>query len=588
MKNINKVISLSLATVLLANPFNAFALTKTETIYSTLGVSGNVKKTTINTKLTDISKGDIEDYTYLENIKNLNGHEKFTRDGEKLTWKSTGKDIFYSGKYNDELPVKVNIKYYLDGEEVKPRDIKGKSGTITMKINFTNNSFDSKSGMYTPFVVSTTMLIDGENNSNISISTGKVVSTGTKNVVTGISAPGLYESTNLSNFKDLDTLTISYKTTDFSTNEIYFVITPKLLSEVDLSTLDKVDSLNSSLNLLQDSTNKLESGANELRDGANTLNNGASTLNDGAKSALDGSKKLDDGTTTLNAGLKRALDGAKALSDGTGSVDDNLQTIITGLKNQEKELVNQQNSDETKAELASVQYLLTQNKNTLTALTNGNAKIEAGVKAAGLDVTVSADQFNATVDGAKAAGMIDDATANQLKAYKTSYDNNASLIQLVSGNIKGLNTMLDKLNTTSTTVSESLKTLDGYLTQLQSEGTTLTKSGAKTIYDGLTQLYAGSNTLSYGTKSLTSGLTQLYAGTQELSNGTKSLSDGSNTLASGISQLNSQGINELSSIGNKAVDYKNKIATLTRLSKDYKGFASDNADTTIFVYKIAK
>ena len=45
MKNINKVISLSLATVLLANPFNAFALTKTETIYSTLGVSGNVKKT---------------------------------------------------------------------------------------------------------------------------------------------------------------------------------------------------------------------------------------------------------------------------------------------------------------------------------------------------------------------------------------------------------------------------------------------------------------------------------------------------------------------------------------------------------------
>ena len=609
MKNINKVISLSLATVLLANPFNAFALTKTETIYSTLGVSGNVKKTTINTKLTDISKGDIEDYTYLENIKNLNGHEKFTRDGEKLTWKSTGKDIFYSGKYNDELPVKVNIKYYLDGEEVKPRDIKGKSGTITMKINFTNNSFDSKSGMYTPFVVSTTMLIDGENNSNISISTGKVVSTGTKNVVTGISAPGLYESTNLSNFKDLDTLTISYKTTDFSTNEIYFVITPKLLSEVDLSTLDKVDSLNSSLNLLQDSTNKLESGANELRDGANTLNNGASTLNDGAKSALDGSKKLDDGTTTLNAGLKRALDGAKALSDGTGSVDDNLQTIITGLKNQEKELVNQQNSDETKAELASVQYLLTQNKNTLTALTNVNAKIEAGVKAAGLDVTVSADQFNATVDGAKAAGldvtvsadqfnatvdgakaagMINDATANQLKAYKTSYDNNASLIQLVSGNIKGLNTMLDKLNTTSTTVSESLKTLDGYLTQLQSEGTTLTKSGAKTIYDGLTQLYAGSNTLSYGTKSLTSGLTQLYAGTQELSNGTKSLSDGSNTLASGISQLNSQGINELSSIGNKAVDYKNKIATLTRLSKDYKGFASDNADTTIFVYKIAK
>ena len=588
MKNINKIISLSLATVLLANPFNAFALTKTETIYSTLGYNGNVKKTVINTKLSDISKGDVVDYTNLSDIKNINGREKFNLDNDKLTWKSTGKDIFYQGKIDSELPVKVDVKYYLDGKELKPKDIKGKSGKVKMVFNFTNESYDSKSHMYTPFVVSTSTIINGDDNSNVEISTGKVVNTGNKNIVTGISAPGLYDSTGIKEFDSLDSLTITYDTKKFSTSEVYFVISPKLLDQVDLDTLNKVDSLNSSLILLQDSTNKLESGANELRDGANTLNNGASTLNDGAKSALDGSKKLDDGTTTLNAGLKRALDGAKALSDGTGSVDDNLQTIITGLKNQEKELVNQQNSDETKAELASVQYLLTQNKNTLTALTNGNAKIEAGVKAAGLDVTVSADQFNATVDGAKAAGMIDDATANQLKAYKTSYDNNASLIQLVSGNIQGLNTMLDKLNTTSTTVSESLKTLDGYLTQLQSEGTTLTKSGAKTIYDGLTQLYAGSNTLSYGTKSLTSGLTQLYAGTQELSNGTKSLSDGSNTLASGISQLNSQGINELSSIGNKAVDYKNKIATLTRLSKDYKGFASDNADTTIFVYKIAK
>ncbi len=588
MKNINKVISLSLATVLLANPFNAFALTKTETIYSTLGVSGNVKKTTINTKLTDISKGDIEDYTYLENIKNLNGHEKFTRDGEKLTWKSTGKDIFYSGKYNDELPVKVNIKYYLDGEEVKPRDIKGKSGTITMKINFTNNSFDSKSGMYTPFVVSTTMLIDGENNSNISISTGKVVSTGTKNVVTGISAPGLYESTNLSNFKDLDTLTISYKTTDFSTNEIYFVITPKLLSEVDLSTLDKVDSLNSSLNLLQDSMNQLESGANKLNDGTASLKDGVNKLNSGTKSARDGSKKLNDGVSSLNSGIKQSLDGAKALADGTGKVDTNLQTIIAGIKEQENNLTAK--SSAMQEQLKQVTELQQNNQATIDKLTTGNQQIAAGVNAQvskyGLDIT--SNDFSTKLEYAHSNALIDDNTYKTLASYKASYDNNVGLITLLTYNKTSINTMVGSLKSSLSEINTALTTLDGYLSRLQNEGTSMTKSGAQSLYAGLSKIYAGSTTLNSGTESLTSGLEALYSGTQTLVGGTNELSSGTSELANGISKINSEGINQLANYGEKAVNYKNKLKTLTNLSKNYKGFASDNADTTIFVYKIAK
>jgi len=585
MKNINKVISLSLATVLLANPFNAFALTKTETIYSTLGVSGNVKKTTINTKLTDISKGDIEDYTYLENIKNLNGHEKFTRDGEKLTWKSTGKDIFYSGKYNDELPVKVNIKYYLDGEEVKPRDIKGKSGTITMKINFTNNSFDSKSGMYTPFVVSTTMLIDGENNSNISISTGKVVSTGTKNVVTGISAPGLYESTNLSNFKDLDTLTISYKTTDFSTNEIYFVITPKLLSEVDLSTLDKVDSLNSSLNLLQDSMNQLESGANKLNDGTASLKDGVNKLNSGTKSARDGSKKLNDGVSSLNSGIKQSLDGAKALADGTGKVDTNLQTIIAGIKEQENNLTAK--SSAMQEQLKQVTELQQNNQATIDKLTTGNQQIEAGVNAqvSKYDLDITSNDFSTKLEYAHSKALIDD---NTYKTYKASYDNNVGLITLLTDNNDSINTMVGSLESSLSEINTALTTLDGYLSRLQNEGTSMTKSGAQSLYAGLSKIYAGSTTLNSGTESLTSGLEALYSGTQTLVGGTNELSSGTSELANGISKINSEGINQLANYGEKAVNYKNKLKTLTNLSKNYKGFASDNADTTIFVYKIAK
>ena len=116
----------------------------------------------------------------------------------------------------------------------------------------------------------------------------------------------------------------------------------------------------------------------------------------------------------------------------------------------------------------------------------------------------------------------------------------------------------------------------------------MTKSGAQSLYAGLSKIYAGSTTLNSGTESLTSGLEALYSGTQTLVGGTNELSSGTSELANGISRINSEGINQLANYGEKAVNYKNKLKTLTNLSKNYKGFASDNADTTIFVYKIAK
>ena len=218
MKKFNQVMTLSVATMLLLNPASVFAMTKNETIYSTLNYNGVIEKTTINTRLSDLEKGSVVDYTKLDDIKNINGREKFSIDSGTLTWKSTGKDIFYQGKVTEELPIKVTAKYYLNGEEVNPKKIKGKSGDVKIVYSFTNESYDKSSGMYTPFVVTTTSIINSDNNTDIDISNGKVVNTGTKNIVTGISAPGLYDSVGLNELKDMDKVTITYNTTKFSMN----------------------------------------------------------------------------------------------------------------------------------------------------------------------------------------------------------------------------------------------------------------------------------------------------------------------------------------------------------------------------------
>ena len=61
-----------------------------------------------------------------------------------------------------------------------------------------------------------------------------------------------------------------------------------------------------------------------------------------------------------------------------------------------------------------------------------------------------------------------------------------------------------------------------------------------------------------------------------------------NTLSTGISTYNKEGINKLSSYADKAKTYTTKLKKLKKLSEKYEGYASNNADSTIFVSVIKK
>lgn len=45
-----------------------------------------------------------------------------------------------SGQVNEELPVDVKITYKLDGEEIEPSELAGKSGKVTIRFDYTNNT----------------------------------------------------------------------------------------------------------------------------------------------------------------------------------------------------------------------------------------------------------------------------------------------------------------------------------------------------------------------------------------------------------------------------------------------------------------
>ena len=67
-------------------------------------------------------------------------NETFTQNGNDLTWSTDGKDIYYQGKTEKNLPVSVGIKYYMDGTEVSPEALAGKTGHLKMEVTYANTS----------------------------------------------------------------------------------------------------------------------------------------------------------------------------------------------------------------------------------------------------------------------------------------------------------------------------------------------------------------------------------------------------------------------------------------------------------------
>ena len=111
-------------------------LQKEETVYVNTTAGGEVTDVTVSDWLKnsgDSSNSEVKDASDLQDIKNVKGDETFTQNGNDLTWSTDGKDIYYQGKTEKNLPVSVGIKYYMDGTEVSPEALAGKTGHLKME-----------------------------------------------------------------------------------------------------------------------------------------------------------------------------------------------------------------------------------------------------------------------------------------------------------------------------------------------------------------------------------------------------------------------------------------------------------------------
>lgn len=330
-------------------------LYKEETVYVNADATGNSDEVTVSDWLKNSGSvsGNLTDESILKEIKNVKGDETFTENGDQLTWNTAGEDIYYQGTTDKELPVSVKLTYFLDGKEVKPDELKGKSGHLKIQVQYTNNekktvTVDGKEEeVYTPFVMMTGMILPNETFSNVTIDNGKVISDGSRNIVVGFGIPGLKDSLDLDEetTKEAEdkgvTIPENFEmeadVTDFTMSSTFTVALTDLLDDMDMDNIIDVDSLKDSLNELEDAALELVSGSGTLADGASTLADGVSSytagadeLNAGIQKYLGSNGELNGSVTEYVNGVGKVVKGVKDYTSGTNALANGVISYVAG------------------------------------------------------------------------------------------------------------------------------------------------------------------------------------------------------------------------------------------------------------------
>ena len=575
---------------------------KDESVYLISDANGNVNKTIVVDHLKNKDKKDtLEDASNLSDIENVKGKEKFTQSGDKLTWQAGGKDIYYQGTATEEPPVTQKVTYYLDGKEISPEDLAGKSGKVKIRFDYTNTTSytetvnGEKQTVSVPFAAITGLVL-GDGFENIEVTNGKAEVSDSSSVVLGYALPGLKDSLGIKdgdldgdvNIPEYMEMTADVENFSMPAAMTFVVNASDYVSTdgIDTSDLDDmINDLKDASTQLQDGSKTLAEGTDTLADGLSTLQSklgtfasGVGTLKSGLKTYTDGVSTLSGGLNTLGNSTGALVSGADKLNSGAGQLASGSATLKDGLKSytdgasQLNTGLNQLN-DNT-GSLATGVTSLNDGAKTLSDGINAANKGAAGVSAGAAQLKTSIDTAKTGADslaaGAKqvdeGVGQLTQSLSDMPETIKTNI--NKSLEPLNELNVGTLFKTLGYIDTDKITADNVSAAADAAvnnagdiidaLTNMQNQNPSATYNqilvglsqgkGAVSVYSAVNQsvtdsastvqaLKDGSAKVSDGASSLDAGLGRLSDGASELSSGASDLAKGTTQLATGATEL---------------------------------------------------
>ncbi len=307
---------------------------KTETVNAKADADGTVKKVKVSEWLQNGSLNDtITDFTTLLNIKNTEGDEEFTRNSNgTIIWENHGENISYEGTTDEELPVSVKVRYFLENKEVSAQEIAGKTGNVKIRFEYTNHTAQTvlvngkEVETVVPFVMCSMLYLPSDIFSNVEVENGSVMESQEQSIVLGYCLPGIADCFDFASYEPTEEIELEdfVEATAYASEfELEFTATVAFVGILDELELEDLNDLDETI----DDMKELEKGANELVEGCDKLYDGVWDLRDGINEYMDAIDAVNGGVGELESGVYKLVENNNALNEGAKNLSESLTAL---------------------------------------------------------------------------------------------------------------------------------------------------------------------------------------------------------------------------------------------------------------------
>ena len=566
---------------------------KDETVYILADAQGAARKIIVSDWLKNPQGADtLPDVSTLENIENVKGLETF----ENGLWNAAGKDIYYQGESQAQLPLEMRVSYALDGQEIAPEALAGKSGRVTIRFDFTVSQ--KQAGVSVPFAVVTAALLENDVFTDVQVTNGQLVNDGERTLVVGAALPGLQSSLGLTEDQLAlpEYVEISAQAEGFALPVTAALASCEPFALLPVERLDSVEDLKQAAKKLDDGMARLIDGGTQLYDGLATLETKSGELAQGVSQLNDGLAQLTAQNDTLNSACDQVFAAllaaaneqlAAASPDAPALTQENYAAVLDQLiaalspegvaaaaRQQVEQAVRQQEDTIRQAVEAAVRE---------QAAAQVRQAVEEGVREkalAALDTTPEAyaaalkagkipqeqqQQLAAALEQQMASDAVQALIQQQTDAQMQSQE----AVQAVAQNVEAQVQALVEQQMQSDAVQAQVQAAEA---QYQSALESLTALRAQ--LESFQAFHDGLAAYTQGAASAAAGAAQINEAMPALTQGVSQLRSGAMQLKTGLTVLNASGIQRITGLaGDDLEDLMARVRAIVAAAQDYQSFS---------------
>lgn len=566
---------------------------KDETVYILADAQGAARKIIVSDWLKNPQGADtLPDVSTLENIENVKGLETF----ENGLWNAAGKDIYYQGESQAQLPLEMRVSYALDGQEIAPEALAGKSGRVTIRFDFTVSQ--KQAGVSVPFAVVTAALLENDVFTDVQVTNGQLVNDGERTLVVGAALPGLQSSLGLTEDQLAlpEYVEISAQAEGFALPVTAALASCEPFALLPVERLDSVEDLKQAAKKLDDGMARLIDGGTQLYDGLATLETKSGELAQGVSQLNDGLAQLTAQNDTLNSACDQVFAAllaaaneqlAAASPDAPALTQENYAAVLDQLiaalspegvaaaaRQRVEQAVRQQEDTIRQAVEAAVRE---------QAAAQVRQAVEEGVREkalAALDTTPEA--YAAALEAGKipqeqqqqlAAAleqqMASDAVQALIQQQTDAQMQSQEAVQAVAQNVEAQVQALVEQQMQSDAVQAQVQAAEA---QYQSALESLTALRAQ--LESFQAFHDGLAAYTQGAASAAAGAAQINEAMPALTQGVSQLRSGAMQLKTGLTVLNASGIQRITGLaGDDLEDLVARVRAIVAAAQDYQSFS---------------